>query len=280
MKTLVIIACASAFLSVAGEPEWRFLDNGTVRIGIDRSRGACIGFFSESKTKRNLLNHFDEGRFVQQSYYGAKDGSDWNGKPWRYNPVQGGSWDGKAGRVLEYDKKRNALYAKIEPRNWGGGEPCPEAVMEEWIKLDGPVAQIRFKLTYTGEDQGTPRHQEMPAVFVDAVLSNLVYVAEGKLTRRCPDFPNEYGRAQDEWSAWLDDRDWGLGIDTPGTTEFTCYRHKGNGQTGPDGSACSYISPLRTFALTNGLEVEYEFYLTIGTLDEIRKRFEKLKNDH
>lgn len=26
---------------------------------------------------------FDCGRFIQQSYYGRQDGSDWNGKPWR-----------------------------------------------------------------------------------------------------------------------------------------------------------------------------------------------------
>jgi hypothetical protein len=29
---------------------------------------------------------------LQQSYYGDADGSSWNGQPWCYNPVQGGSW--------------------------------------------------------------------------------------------------------------------------------------------------------------------------------------------
>ncbi len=88
------ISCCFAWCAGAkGMPDWVYLDNGTVRIGIDKSRGACIGYFGESKTGRNLLNHYDEGRFVQQSYYGQKDGSDWHGKPWVYNPVQGGSWD-------------------------------------------------------------------------------------------------------------------------------------------------------------------------------------------
>ena len=60
-------------------PDARFLDNGRIRIGIDRSSGAAIFHFSESTTQRNVLNHYDRDRFIQQSYYGDADGSDWNG---------------------------------------------------------------------------------------------------------------------------------------------------------------------------------------------------------
>ena len=113
--------------------QWEYLDNGQIRIGVNKSRGACIGFFGDSKTKRNVLNHYDHGRFIQQSYYGDRDGSNWNGKPWRYNPIQGGSWLGKDARVLEFRTHQdNAnLYAKVEPRHWADGKPCPEAVMEQ-----------------------------------------------------------------------------------------------------------------------------------------------------
>ncbi|MEA2068750.1 MAG: hypothetical protein U9P12_06080 [Verrucomicrobiota bacterium] len=269
---VVLIGCRASVAT----GEWEYLDNGAVRIGIDRSRGACIGFFGESKTKRNLLNHFDEGRFVQQSYYGKADGSDWNGKPWVYNPVQGGSWDGKVSKTLEFKKTANTLYARVEPRSWSGGQTCPEAIMEETISLDGSVARIRFKLSYTGEDQGSPRHQEMPAVFVDAALSNLVYVSDGDLTRRVPGWPNEGGAASKHWTAWVDENDWGIGICTPGTAEFTCYRF-GSGATGPDASACSYIAPVRIFSLNPGLVVEYDVFLTIGSVDEIKARFSALK---
>lgn len=66
-----------------------YIDNGQVKLGVDRDRGACIGYFSESSPERNLLNHYDTGRFVQQSYYGDADGSTWAGNPWHHNPVQG-----------------------------------------------------------------------------------------------------------------------------------------------------------------------------------------------
>ena len=46
----------------------------------------------------------DEGRFVQQSYYGEADGSKRDGKDWVWNPIQGGGWRGQeAGNpVAEY----------------------------------------------------------------------------------------------------------------------------------------------------------------------------------
>ena len=259
--------------------QWEYLDNGRVRVGIDKSRGACIGFFAESATGRNLLNHYDEGRFIQQSYYGAADGSKWNGKPWVYNPIQGGHHKGKRSRLLEFnrDNKKKTISAKIQPLSWASGVSCPEAIMGVTISLDGSMAKIRFRMDYTGKDQSVIRDQEMPAVFVDAELPNLVYSEDGKLKRRVPGWPNQRGKATESWVAYLDDKDWGIGICTPGTESFTCYRFKGDGKTGPTGSACSYVAPLRRFSLQKGLAVDYEVFLTIGSLAEIRKRFALLK---
>jgi len=293
MNKLVVLINMLALETFAGAghvPDWKYLDNGTVRIGVDISRGTCIGFFGESKTKRNLLNHYDEGRFVQQSYYGLPDGSDWNGKPWVYNPIQGGSWKRVPAKIHEFNKSAGELYAKIEPRHWASGKLCPEMVMEETLSLEGPVAKITFKMTYAGADQGKPRHQEMPAVFVDGALRKFFYVKDGVLTSEAPRIIPENGKegvaglglgaSSAGWVAYLDDSGWGIGIYTPGTTEFTAYRALGDGTTGPTGSAASYVAPLRTFALTNGRVVEYDVYLTIGTLEEIQTRFEKLKNDN
>ncbi len=261
--------------------QWEYLDNGRVRVGIDKSRGACIGFFAESATGRNLLNHYDEGRFIQQSYYGAADGSKWNGKPWVYNPIQGGHHKGKRSRLLEFnrDNKKKTISAKIQPLSWASGVSCPEAIMGVTISLDGPLAKIRFRMDYTGKDQSVIRDQEMPAVFVDAELPNLVYSENGKLKRRVPGWPNQRGKATENWVAYLDDKDWGIGICTPGTETFTCYRFKGDGKTGPTGSACSYVAPLRRFSLQKGLSVDYEVILTIGSLAEIRERFASLRRE-
>ena len=70
----------------AGMTDKTYINNGTVQLGVDLDRGGGVFHFSTKKTKKNLLNHFDNGRLVQQSYYGEVDGSTWSGRTWRWNP--------------------------------------------------------------------------------------------------------------------------------------------------------------------------------------------------
>lgn len=260
---------------------WAYLDNGVIRIGVDRGRGAAIGYFALAKEKRNLLNHCDEGRFIQQSYYGSRDGSMWAKKPWSYNPVQGGSYKGEDSKTLEFRQSKSEIYAKVEPLHWASAKRCPEAIMKERITLDGPLAKVRMRMDYTGETQG-PTHQEMPAMFVDFSLPHLLFEHKGKLVRHEPVFLEKKGGPErveydGGWLAYMDDKDFGVGICTPGTNRAVTYRFRGNGKTGPDGSACSYVAPVRTLALKKDEAIDYQFFLTIGTLEEIRARFAKLK---
>jgi hypothetical protein len=46
--------------------------------------------------------------------------------------------------------------------------------MEEWLSLQGDVARLHFKFTYTGKQWHQRTGQEVPAMFVDYALSNLV----------------------------------------------------------------------------------------------------------
>lgn len=257
-----------------------FLDNGTVRIGLDKGSGGSVFFFGESATRRNLLNHCDRGRFIQQSYYGTADGSLWGGQPWRWNPVQGGGYRGEPAKVLQLKQTPASLEVKSRPKHWATGEDLPETEMEEIITLEGPVARLQFRFSYRGEKDHPPTHQEMPAVFVDYALPTLVYYegdrpwTGGALTRRVPGWPNEYAKRTEDWAAYVDDKNWGIGVYTPGTPEMTCYRFKGT--SGPEGGGCSYFSPIRTSAIRKGTTIAYEVYLTIGTVDEIRARFKAI----
>jgi hypothetical protein len=40
----------------------------------------------------NLVNNWDNGRLLQQSFYGCRDASCWYDRAWLFNPVQAGSW--------------------------------------------------------------------------------------------------------------------------------------------------------------------------------------------
>ena len=259
--------------------EWAYLENAALRLGVNKTAGACIGWLSAGKDAPNVLNSYDRGRFVQQSYYGASDGSMWDKQPWRYNPVQGGHWQGKPARVMEWRADATTFYAKTKPVHWATGADLPEVTMEEWIALDGALAHVRFRMSYSGEKTHPPHHQEIPAFFVQPQLGTLVLYdgdapwTGGALTRRRPAFPNESAKMTEHWAAWVDEHDRGVGLCVPVATEATCYRY-GDGVVRAD--SCSYIAPLATFALTPGLVWEYEAWMTLGSVEEMRARFAKL----
>lgn len=266
---LVLLASAAH-----AQEKWLYLDNGHVRLGVNLSAGGCIGWFSHSHSSENVLNAYDTGRYVQQSYYGDKDGSDWNGKPWRYNPVQGGSWENRPAEVLETKSDPTSLYTRTQPRHWATGAATPECIMEQWLRLEGGLARLKFKVTYEGKKLHQATHQELPALFVIPRLDTLVFVdAEKQLARRQPGFPNDYLRLGEPWCAWVNDKtNAGIGLHMPHAAEITCYRVR-NGNQGD----CSYLAPIQTFALKPGLVFEYEVTLALGTVEQLRAVFAKLR---
>jgi hypothetical protein len=260
--------------------DWLFLDNGQLRLGVKKSSGAGIAWLSESGSKKNLVNHFDRGRLIQQSYYGKPDGSLWNKQPWRWNPVQGGDWQGKPAQVLELKSGRDWLSAKTLPKHWASGEDITDAQMEQTIRLVGNVAHVHYRFKYSGNEKHPAHHQEIPAVFVEPQYDTLVLFdgdkpwTNGQLHRSKPGWPNESRKITEHWAAYVDANDYGLGAFVPVAKELTCYRFgRGDAKQG----ACSYFAPLTTFAIEPGFEWEYDLYLTLGKIDDIRQRFASIE---
>ena len=56
---VVIAASSTAFAEEKNLSGEKFLDNGTVRLGVDLSRGGCISYFSPSGRDENVVNNFD-----------------------------------------------------------------------------------------------------------------------------------------------------------------------------------------------------------------------------
>ena len=261
------------------DSEWLFLDNGQIRLGVKRNSGAGIGWFSKSGSDRNLVNHWDHGRLIQQSYYGAKDGSLWNKKPWRWNPVQGGDWQGSPAKVIELTSTKTQLHSRSTGKHWASGEDLEDVEFEQTIQLQNQVAHIHFKMTYTGTTKHPERHQELPAVFMAPDLMTLVHYTgkhpwtSQKLTRSIPGWPNESRSIDEHWAAYVDGNDFGLGVYVPIADQITCYRF---GDGNPEHGSCSYFAPVKTFAIEPGMVFEYDVYLSLGTTTEIRDRFKQL----
>jgi len=263
-------------MNVDDSSNWIWLGNRSLRVGLLESSGGAIGWLGTPASARNLINHFDRGRLVQQSWYGRTDGSEWNGRSWRWNPVQGGDWKGKSSRIVARRVSESAAYVKTQPLHWATGAIVTDAFMEQSLRLSEDMLEIRYGFEYSGADSHPPQHQELPAVFVDPQLRNLV-LAEGSpawtgavLQRSRPNWPNEYRVLVEPWAAWVDDSNWGLGCCVPQIRQLTCYRF-GNAET--DRSACSYFAPIDTLAVTPGFRFSWTVWLTIGTAEEIRERF-------
>ena len=84
----------------------------------------------------------------------------------------------------------------------------------------------------------------------------------------------------EHWAAYVNDNDYGLGAYVPIAKELTCYRFSAGRKS--EQGACSYFAPLTTFAVTPGMDFQYDLYLTAGSSSEIRERFQKLHShrDH
>ena len=281
---MVALAIASAANTALGDDkvpgadssDWIYLDNGTFRLGVIKSAGAGIGYLSRSGSKRNLLNHYDRGRMIQQSYYGDSDDSKWVEKPWCLNPVQGGDYKGALPQLLETKVGDARLYSKSIPLHWATGEKLVDFKLEQWIELKKDLVHVRFRMSYKGKESHAARHQEIPAVFLDPSLSDLV-LYQGKspwagspLVRKQPGQKNEYFDIPERWAAFVGEDGEGVGVCVPSAQQITCYRFR----EGAD-SDCSYLAPITTFAFRPGMAFEYDAYFCIGNAEDIRARFEQ-----
>ena len=258
-----------------------FIDNGELRLGVKKSSGAGIAYLALSATGENVINHWDRGRLVQQSYYGAEDGSLWNKQPWRWNPVQGGGWRHEPAQVLELKPEKASLYAKTLAKHWATGADMPDVIFEQWIGLTGKVAHVKFRMTYSGTNTHPNIHHELPAVFVEPQYDTLlVYQGTNAWTgdavhRSKPGWPNESRKFTEHWAAYVNTNNFGVGALVPVADELTCYRF-GDGKR--EHGSCSYFAPLKRFAITPGLKFEYDVWLTIGSADDIRARFSFIRS--
>lgn len=228
-----------------------YVSNKLVKVGVDEKRGGAICYVSKNVPGAiNIINTWDTGRLLQQSYYGSPDGSSWNGREWRWNPVQGGSWDNKPSRTVSVEKVSDTeIITKCQPRNWGGCQLCEDVLMTTHIRLaeDGAI-NVECTMAYTGLMRQANNVQEIPACFLAPRFSELVYRDKRtrELTRVTPNPPgckNLQKRADPTWAGYVDPvTGEGVYITSPSATSLTAYRVDIAGN--PPESNCSYMAPI------------------------------------
>jgi len=284
-KLLFLSICSMGIVTSPARAErMSFLDNGTIRIGVDLDIGGTITFLARSQGGENLINSRDLGRQIQQSYYSGpspfgKPHPDW--KNWSWNPIGSGDVYGHPARVVEHKNDGTMLYVKTIPMQWALNNVPGECTFETWITLEGHEARVRNQLVNHRLDRTQyPAHdQELPAVYTIGKLHRLFSYTGNRpfenqpLTQiRNSGPPWSYWKATENWAALVNDQGWGLGVIHPGAYSFVGGFHGKPNTGGPRDDPTGYIAPVRKEILDHNIVYGYQYQLVLRSLEEIRAR--------
>jgi hypothetical protein len=283
----VFVFLVAWFATDSASAQTRYLENEVLRIGIDVSRGGAISYLSEYGSSESVVNIYDLGRYIQQSYYsgpnpfipaGTVQHPAYAG--WGWNPVQAGDVYGNSSQVIDESNDGTTLYVKCIPKQWALNDVDSECTMEAWITLDDNRVHVRNRLTSSRNDTTSfsGRHQELPAVYTVGRLDRLfTYTGNAPFTSDTltqihnTGPPWEYWTSTENWSAFVDDSNWGLGVCHPGAYLTVGGFHGTPGTGGPYNANTGYIAPLHTDVLDHDIIYEFEYILILGDLfDDIR----------
>jgi hypothetical protein len=290
IEFILIAASLAPQAAEAGhwQPYTSSLDNGVIKVGIDSSIGGAISYLSPSGSGTNYINVYDRGRAVQQSYYAGPpfdrraEGQNAKWSPWQWNPIIAGDSYGNRATVLSSSVTSTTMYVKTQPLLWDMyRSPC-QCVFETWITLEGRRVRVHNKLTTFRTDNRwnlVTNPQELPAAYPIADLSHVISYTGGQpftwgATSEIPKSTTwvwSQWRTPENWGACVDANNFGVGVYTPGRTSFLGGRNRY-----PSGGSSSfdtcYLSPIEGVALDKTSTFEYDYWLVVGTVGQIRRQ--------
>ena len=283
-----------------------YIENEYMRVGALLSYGGGLSYIKWKKDSPsgmdNLLNRYDPGRLVQQSYYGTSqppyECATFMGHRWSYNPVQGGDQHNNISKLIDYRITETSMYVKCRPLDWAQNNLPTYSYMENTYSLDGKLLRVDNRFVDFSPYTHGRSSQELPAFYTISALKKFTYYVGtapwtyDKLTSRDDmifwaepgaDHIVEIADGNTEtWCAFTDDdpetNDFGLGLYVPNISRYTAGRFMYNGSTDPMNPATNYVAPLRTMTLQAFKPIEYGYLITGGPLTDIRKSFTENKD--
>lgn len=315
--------------------------NATTMTRVDYADKLPGGYISENKNV-NLINYYDNGRELQQSYYGTGEKpyeqGYYNRADWNYNPVQAGNVINEASKVIDYEITDEYIYIKARPLDWAkwsddfanksssdaydpiyGDEYITDTYVEaKYVFEDGLVKTYCRMVDYSGYPSAQTT-QELPAFYTIEPLNHYVYndVSEDEAWKtknlkydeepefwgiaqsyRDAHYPNGFSANTDcteHWAAFTASEDadsFGIGLYSPEVTNFYYgvypqkyaetadfgqtntlnYRHAQTNNPAVEDDS-SYIAPIGVRTFESFKPSEYAFYISTGTVDQIRNSF-------
>lgn len=238
----------------------------------------------------NLLNSNDTGRLLQQSYYGTMSApyqpAMYMNTNWSFNPVQGGDQYNNKSKIIDVRKTNNSIYVKCQPMDWAQKNMLTETYMEATYTLDGNLMYVDNRFTdFTGYTHPS-LNQEMPALYVGEPLRIYAYYGGAypftgatDIKKRddlffwADNYTAHTFHTTENWSAWITEDDWGLGIYVPGVKSMLSGRHQRDTiytELPESASPVNYTAALKPLRLKSFTPLVYKYMIITGTLEQIR----------
>lgn len=298
---ILLFFAACAFASAATTPNLRpqgedllLLDNGTVRVGLDRAKGAAITHLSSAAHPRNLVNYADPGRLIQQSYYAGlrldrrDEGQSKSWSPWSWNPIQGGGV-GSWARVTEFRRQADgALFAETIPNLWDMPREPAAAVMRQWTAFEPGmdnviVVRCEFVAQREPGDRWGPARlspQEIPACYFTRNFSLIKsYAGDGAWRDETQPPGPPWGKARPPRHAMacFERGGQGVAIFSPAATQpWNFGPHGGGASDDPAAGPCVHVAPIDRVNLGPRSTYRYRYWLVLGTAPQIAARLDAL----
>jgi len=281
-----------------------FLETQRLKLGISLGWGGAISHLEDKSCSidglTNLVNTFDEGRLIQQSYYGTfpfeggyeADGH-YDNRDWKYNPVQGGDQYKNKSRLIDFVISENEIYVKAQPQDWALDGQITPSYMENRYILHEDYVEVKNRFTdYSGWEHPYG-DQELPAFYTVSYLGDYVcyegirpwtgdelsYYHDlgfwGSSNAGEPIARTHYRKSNTEtWCAWYNAQDdFGMGIYVPNIDTYLGGRLLYDGTKEASGGPCNYISASRAVKLVSFESLEYDYLLATGSVAQIREIF-------
>jgi len=270
------------------------LDNGATQVGLDPAKGGSIVWLSWQGQPRNVVNHADPGRLIQQSYYaGARldrrsEGQSPSWSPWTWNPIQGGGV-GSWARVTESRRLPDGtLYAETVPRLWDMPGEEAAARMRQWTGFEAAmpdvvVVRCEFESQRNPGDRwgaAAPRPQEVPACYFTRRYSDVrSYLGEGKWRQETQPPGPPWGKARPPRQAMACFAPDGLGVavfSPVATQPWNFGPHGGGASPDPAAGPCMHVAPIDRVPMGPRSIYRYRYWLVVGTEAAIAARLDVL----
>ena len=280
-----------------------YLENDRFKVGIRMNWGGGITYLEDKQDNhtrlKNLINEYDPGRMIQQSYYSDPKTDEYTpgyygDTLWCYNPVQGGDVKGGHSRIIDVVVTDASAYVKSQPCDWSAGVDIAPAYMENTYTVYDDRVQVDNRFVDFSGWEHNIRSQELPAFYTVSYLGTFSFYNGTKpWTGDTLSYRDDlsfwagpergcFGLREsntETWCAWTNtEDDFGIGLFVPNVDTHLAGRFLYDGTPVSKLNPCNYVAPLKHLKLTSFEALEYSYLITTGSLQGIRDLFTQHKD--